>query len=50
VEFKFLKTIGARFKNTGVVIIRDLDAFVEKSDEEISAALLGQELIDWLKK
>lgn len=50
VEFKFLKTIGSRFKNTGVVIIRDLDAFVEKTDEEISAELLGQELIDWLKK
>jgi len=32
-----------------VVIIRDLEAFVEKSDEEISAELLGPELIAWLK-
>lgn len=49
VEFEFLKTIAARFKNTGVVIIRDLEAFVEMSDDEISAELLGPELIDWLK-
>lgn len=49
VEFRFLKTIASRFKNTGVVIIRDLESFVEKSDAEISAELLGPELIDWLK-
>jgi len=49
VDFKFIKTIAAKFKNTGVVIIRDLEAFVEKSDEEISAELLGPELIAWLK-
>lgn len=50
VEFKFLKEVAAQFKNTGVVIIRDLDAFVDKTDDEISTALLGQELIEWLKK
>lgn len=50
VEFKFLKTIASRFKNTGVVIIRDLEAFVEKTDEEISAELLGSELVEWLKR
>lgn len=50
VEFKFLKDIAARFKNTGVVIIRDMEAFVEKSDEEINAELLGPELIEWLKR
>ena len=50
VEFTFLKKIAARFKNTGVVIIRDLDGFVDKSDEEISSALLGEELISWLRK
>ncbi|WP_395015370.1 VWA domain-containing protein [Dongia sp.] len=49
VDFKFLKTIAKKFENTGVVIIRDLEAFVEKSDEEISAELLGPELISWLK-
>lgn len=50
VEFAFLKEIASRFKNTGVVIIRDLEAFVEKSDGEISAELLGPELIGWLKR
>ena len=49
VDFKFIKTIASRFKNTGVVIIHDLEGFVEKSDEEISAELLKPELIDWLK-
>lgn len=49
VDFKFIKTIASKFKNTGVVIIRDLEGFVEKSDEEISAELLGPELINWLK-
>lgn len=49
VEFKFLKTISQRFKNTGVVIVRDLDAFVDKSDDELNAALLGPELVEWLR-
>lgn len=49
VDFKFVRTIASRFKNTGVVIVRDLEAFVEKSDEEMSAELLGPELIAWLK-
>ncbi len=49
VDFKFLKTIAKQFKNTGVVIIRDLEGFVAKSDEEISVELLGPELISWLK-
>ncbi|MDE2446884.1 MAG: VWA domain-containing protein [Alphaproteobacteria bacterium] len=49
VDFKFLKTIAKRFKNSGVVIITDLEGFVEKSDDQISAELLGPELISWLK-
>lgn len=49
VDFAFLKTIAERFRNTGVVIIRDLDGFVELSDEEINARLLGPELIEWLR-
>lgn len=50
VEFRFLKTLAQRFRNTGVVIVRDLEAFVEQSDEQISAQLLGPKLIDWLRK
>jgi len=49
VDFGFLKTIAARFRNTGVVIVRDLDGFVELSDEELNAQLLGPELLQWLR-
>lgn len=49
VDFGFIRTIAERFKNTGVVIIRDLDAFVELSDDQLNAQLLGPELLDWLK-
>lgn len=48
-NFRFLRTISGRFKNTGVVIIRDLDGFVQLSDEELNAQLLGPELLAWLK-
>ncbi len=49
VEFKFLETIAKRFKNTGVVIVRDLDGFGDLSDEELNAQLLGPELLQWLR-
>lgn len=49
VEFRFLQDIARRFRNTGVVIIRDLDSWVQKSDDEISSELLGPELVAWLK-
>lgn len=46
VDCKSLNAIADRFKSTGVVLIRDLEGFVEKSDEEISAELLLPNL--WL--
>lgn len=49
VDFSFLKTIAARFRNTGVVIVRDLDGFVELSDDQLNAQLLGPELLAWLR-
>jgi len=49
VDFGFLRTIAQRFRNTGVVIVRDLDGFVELSDEELNAQLLGPELLQWLR-
>lgn len=49
VEFKFLNTIGDRFRNTGVVIVRDLEGFVKLSDDEMNARLLVPELVEWLK-
>jgi len=49
VEFTFLTTIAARFRNTGVVIVRDLEGFVALSDEEMNTRLLVPELLDWLR-
>lgn len=49
VDFALLKKVAKRFRNTGVVIIRDLDAFVELSDEQLNERLLGPELLEWLK-
>lgn len=49
VDFGFIRSLARRFRNTGVVIIRDLDAFVELLDEQLNAQLLGPELLDWLK-
>ena len=49
VKFEFVQKIASRFRNTGLVVIRYLEAFVAQSDEELNAALLGPELVDWLK-
>lgn len=50
VEFKFLRQIAKSYSNTGLVIINDLDAFVDLSDEELNKRLLVPELIEWLRK
>jgi len=50
VEFKFLHQIARNYRNTGLVIINDLDSFVDLSDEALNARLLVPELIDWLRK
>ena len=49
VKFEFVQKVASRFKNTGLVVIRDLEAFVAQSDEELNAALLGRELVEWFK-
>ncbi|MGH2958815.1 MAG: VWA domain-containing protein, partial [Solirubrobacterales bacterium] len=49
VTFEFVQKIARRFRNTGVVVIRDLEAFVAQSDDELNATLLGPELVEWLK-
>lgn len=49
VDFALLRTVAQRFGNTGVVIIRDLDGFVDLSDEELNERLLGPEVIEWLR-
>jgi hypothetical protein len=44
-----VQKIAHRFRNTGVVVIRDLEAFVAQSDEELNATLLGPELVERLR-
>jgi hypothetical protein len=48
-DFKFIRTIAARFNNTSAVIIQDLEGFIKLSNEELNAKLLGPELLAWLK-
>ena len=48
-DFKFIQEIARRFKNTGVVVVRELEEFVASSDDELNAQLLGPELLDWLR-
>lgn len=48
--FPFLESIGDQFGNTGYVPISDLRKFVAKSDEELNALLISDELLDWLKR
>jgi len=50
VKFEFLNEIADEFSNTGLVVIRNLRAFVNKSDEEINELLITDELVEWLKK
>lgn len=47
--FPFLREIGERFGNTGLTVIRDLRRFTAQDDDQLNAALLQPELIEWLK-
>lgn len=49
-RFPFLESIGDEFDNTGFVAIRDLKAFVNADDDAINEMLIGDELLEWLKK
>ncbi|MEA2701949.1 MAG: hypothetical protein QOE22_658 [Candidatus Parcubacteria bacterium] len=46
-KFTFLKKLAKRFANCGLTIIRDMDAWVKKTDEEIADELITEELIAW---
>ncbi len=48
-KFPFLKRIGDRFNNTGLVVVPDLRKFVAQTDDALNSQLLGDELIQWLK-
>lgn len=49
-HFEFLERIGDMFGNTGFREIADVRAFVRKTDEDINAFLLDDELVGWLKR
>lgn len=48
--FKFINDLGDEFPNVGFVAITDIAAFTAQSDEEINGVLIGEELVNWLKK
>lgn len=48
-EFAFVEDIAKEFKNTGIVMATDPEAFVNLPDDALIAKLLGRELVDWLK-
>ena len=48
-KFEFIEHLGDRFGNVGFVSIRDVGKWVKQSDEDINQALLGDELLAWLK-
>lgn len=48
--FDYIKKLGDEFPNVGLVTITDITEFVGLSDEELNARLIGDELIEWLKK
>lgn len=48
-EFEFVEAIAKEFRNTGIVMATDPEAFVNLPDEELIGKLLGEELVAWLK-
>ncbi len=48
-KFRFLEEIGDKFDNTGLVVIDNIDQWCAQPDEAINDALLGDELVKWLK-
>lgn len=48
-RFPFLEKIGGLFANTGFVAIKDLKDFVTRDDAAVNQALLGEELLAWLR-
>jgi len=48
-EFEFVERIAREYRNTGLVMATDPEAFVNLPDDALIAKLLGKELLDWLK-
>ena len=50
VDCKVFTLVAHSYQNTGLVVIRDLAAFVDLSDDALNTKLLVPELIDWPRK
>ena len=48
-RFPFIDELGERFDNVGFVGISNVGKWVQQSDDDINQALLGNELLAWLK-
>lgn len=48
-RFPFIDRLGERFGNVGFVPISHVGKWVKQSDDDINQALLGDELLAWLK-
>ncbi len=48
--FRYIEELGREFSNVGLVIVKDIEAFVNMTDEAINEQLIGDELLEWLKK
>lgn len=48
-RFPFIDQLGDKFGNVGFVPVNNVGKWVQQSDDEINNALLGTELIEWLK-
>lgn len=48
--FDYIKGLGDEFPNVGLVVVTDIAEFVGLSDEELNERLIGDELVQWLKK
>lgn len=48
-EFDFIDSLADRFPNVGIVKIKDLNAFLKLSDDELNEKLITDEFVTWLK-
>jgi len=48
--FRYIEKLGDEFPNVGLVIVKDTEAFVNMTDEAVNEQLIGDELLEWLKK
>lgn len=48
--FDYIAKLGDEFPNVGLVTVKDIAEFTGLSDEDLNERLIGDELVEWLKK